>query len=166
MKPEPGLRVGPSIEEMPMTDPTSTDADEREIDEIPHDECIELLARSSVGRIAVVEGEQPLILPVNYTYTDDGIILHTDPGVKLEAGKQRLVAFEVDEIHPEEKTGWSVLVQGHAYDVTDTIDERSERLRDVAVDTWAPGPHARRMVVGLTTITGRRLRRGDAGEGG
>jgi nitroimidazol reductase NimA-like FMN-containing flavoprotein (pyridoxamine 5'-phosphate oxidase superfamily) len=146
---------------MAMTDPTSTDAGEVEIFELSHDECVKLLASSSVGRIAVVDGDQPVILPVNYTYTDDGIILHTDPGVKLEAGRQRVVAFEIDEIHPEEKTGWSVLVKGHAYDVTDTIDERSERLRDVQVDTWAPGAHARRMVIGLTSVTGRRLRRHD-----
>lgn len=148
-----------------MTDSTSTSAEgeDVEIDEIPRDECLELLAGSNVGRIAVVDGDQPVILPVNYAYTDDGIIVNTDVGVKLEAGRQRLVAFEIDEIDPNDKTGWSVLVKGHAYDVTETIDERSERLRVVPVDTWAPGPHARRMVIGLTTVTGRRLRRESGG---
>jgi nitroimidazol reductase NimA-like FMN-containing flavoprotein (pyridoxamine 5'-phosphate oxidase superfamily) len=142
-----------------MTEPTSTSEADVTIDEIPRDECIALLSSTNIGRIGVVDGSQPVILPVNYSYTDDGIVVHTDPGVKLYAGQQRLVAFEIDEIDRAEKTGWSVLVKGHAYDVTETLDERSDRVRAVPVESWAPGERARRMVIGLTTVTGRRLRR-------
>jgi uncharacterized protein len=68
------------------------------------------------------------------------------------------VAFEIDEIDQQSHLGWSVLVQGHGYDVTDTLDEKSGRLRSTLVDTWAPGEKARRMRIDLSKITGRRLR--------
>jgi hypothetical protein len=41
--------------------------------------------------------------------------VRTDEGAKLEAGRQRRVAFQVDEIDAETHLGWSVLVRGHAF---------------------------------------------------
>jgi nitroimidazol reductase NimA-like FMN-containing flavoprotein (pyridoxamine 5'-phosphate oxidase superfamily) len=132
------------------------------LDEIPHDECLELLAAATLGRLGVVEDGRPLIVPVNYGYTPEGIVLRTDGGAKLEAGQQRWVALEVDEIDSVTHLGWSVLVRGHAYDVTETLDDRSDRLRAVPIDTWAPGPMTRRLLVELTIVSGRRLLRIDA----
>lgn len=132
---------------------------ELSLEEIPRDECLELLARTRVGRLGVVDGRQPIVVPVNYAYTPDGIVVRTDAGTKLEVGRQRLAALEIDEIDMATQAGWSVLVKGHAFDVTDTLGERSERLRDAAVDSWAPGPRARRLLVEIGEVTGRRLSR-------
>src|SRR5580700_944456 len=107
-----------------MTDSKPNAGAVPEIEVLSEDECRSLLASSALGRMAVVDGGQPIILPVNYAYTDDGIIVHTDPGVKLEAGAQRKVAFEIDEIDVGRRNGWSVLVKGRAYDATETIDDR------------------------------------------
>jgi nitroimidazol reductase NimA-like FMN-containing flavoprotein (pyridoxamine 5'-phosphate oxidase superfamily) len=136
------------------------------LDEIPEDECLQLLSEAHVGRLAVVEEGQPLVVPVNFTYTSDGLVVRTDVGTKLEAGARRLVAFEIDEIDQQSHLGWSVLVQGHGYDVTDTLDEKSERLRSAPVDTWAPGDKARRLRIELAKITGRRLRAATDDEAG
>jgi uncharacterized protein len=131
----------------------------------PPGECLELLSRATVGRLGVVDGHQPVVVPVNFAYTPDGIVVRTDVGAKLEAGTQHLVALEIDEMDPVTQLGWSVLVKGHAFDVTDALDHRSERLQAAVVETWAPGPKARRLLIDPATVTGRRLRR-DAVEAG
>jgi nitroimidazol reductase NimA-like FMN-containing flavoprotein (pyridoxamine 5'-phosphate oxidase superfamily) len=127
------------------------------LEEIGRQECLDLLAANSVGRLAVVDHGRPMVVPVNYRLSPDGIIVRTDVGTKLEAGSQHLVALEIDEIDSASHTGWSVLVSGHAFDVTETLDERSERLRAVEVKTWAPGPAARRLLIEVSEISGRRL---------
>ncbi len=129
------------------------------LEEIPHGECLELLSRAAVGRLGVVDGRQPVVVPVNFAYTPDGIVVRTDIGTKLEAGTKHLVALEIDEIDAVTHLGWSVLVKGLAFDVTDALDRRSERLQVAVVESWAPGPKARRLLVEPTTVTGRRLRR-------
>ena len=130
---------------------------DRKLEQMTREECLGKLAAGSVGRLAVVDGDAPDMLPVNYAYTDDGIVVHTDPGTKLEAGSRAKVAFEIDEIDEAERTGWSVVVRGHAYDVSETLDDRSERLRAAAVESWAPGPKARTMRVQVDSVSGRRL---------
>jgi uncharacterized protein len=129
------------------------------VEEIPESECLQLLAETNFGRLAVLDGKQPVILPVNYTYASEGIVVHTDVGVKIDAGSQHLVAFEIDSIEEGMRTGWSVLVKGPAHDITETIDELSVRLRQTRVDTWSPGEPRRRLVIHVSAVSGRRLRR-------
>jgi nitroimidazol reductase NimA-like FMN-containing flavoprotein (pyridoxamine 5'-phosphate oxidase superfamily) len=129
------------------------------LEEIPEGECLQLLSRAAVGRLGVVDGRQPVVVPVNFASTPDGIVVSTDIGTKLEAGSRHLVALEIDEIDPATHLGWSVLVKGHAFDITDALDDRSERLQAAVVESWAPGPKARRLLVEPTIVTGRRLRR-------
>ena len=90
---------------------TTTNA-RTEIEVLTREECLRLLAAEEVGRIAVVLGRQPLIMPVNYVLDGETIVLRTDPGTKLATGSLERVAFEVDHIDRERQAGWSVLVQG------------------------------------------------------
>lgn len=129
------------------------------LEEIALDECLQLIGRSHFGRVALVDAEQrPLTLPVNFSSTPDGIVIRTDLGTSLEQASQRHVALQVDDVNPSTHEGWSVLVRGQAYDVTDALDDRSERLRATEVDTWAPGGKARRILIKTSLVTGRRLR--------
>jgi hypothetical protein len=68
------------------------------------------------------------------------------------------VAFEIDGIDERIRRGWSVLVQGRGYDVTDALDEISEMVRRLPVDPWAPGDKACWIRIDPDTISGRRLR--------
>jgi nitroimidazol reductase NimA-like FMN-containing flavoprotein (pyridoxamine 5'-phosphate oxidase superfamily) len=122
------------------------------------DECLDLLATHHFGRIGVVVAAQPVIFPVNYVFDSGRIAIRTDPGTKLSASAQGRVAFEVDAIDELSRTGWSVLVTGVGYDVTDTFDETSEQIRAFPVDTWAPGQKACWIRIEPQTITGRRIR--------
>lgn len=121
-------------------------------------ECLNLLALAQVGRVGIVVNEQPQILPVNYALDGDAILFRTAEGSVLNQASMRNVAFEVDRIDETTQTGWSVLVQGHADDIGDTIDATSERLRRLTLITWAPGQRQCWFVIRPHTISGRRLR--------
>lgn len=126
---------------------------------VPPEECWQLLAQHHVGRLGLVQGEQPLVLPVNYR-TDgnqESIVIQTNDGTKLLEGPQRLVAFEVDSLSEEHHYGWSVLVKGICYDITATRDRRSEYLRSMPVETWLPAPPTQWLEIVPQEITGRRL---------
>ena len=79
---------------------------------IPHPECLALLAANEVGRLAMIWEDEPLILPVNYTWDGGGVLFRTDPGTKLSACRDRPVAFEIDGLEPATREGWSVIVKG------------------------------------------------------
>ena len=130
------------------------------IDELGQEVCASLLEGHRFGRIAVVVDGAPVIFPVNYAFHDGRVAIRTDPGTKLAAAALGRVAFEIDGVDPAAHTGWSVLVRGTGYDVTDSIDEESEELRRMDVDTWAPGAKANWVRIEPTGITGRRVRRG------
>jgi hypothetical protein len=51
-----------------------------------------------------------------------------------------------------------VLVQGFATDIGDAIDPTSQRIRQLALVTWAPGVRQRWFRVDPHRVTGRRLR--------
>jgi prepilin-type processing-associated H-X9-DG protein len=123
-------------------------------------ECLEFLAVRHFGRIGVVVDGRPIILPVNYVFADGRVALRTDPGTKLTAAAQGHVAFEVDEIDESARTGWSVLVTGVGFDVTDALDAGSVAARQFPVDTWVPGRRTHWIRIESEQVSGRRLRPG------
>ena len=120
-------------------------------------ECLDLLASGEVGRVGVVVDGQPLIFPVTYVVDGQFVLVHTDVGPMLIGASQALVAFEVDGFDAVARSGWSVLVQGMANDVTDALDCASEHLQTVEFSPWAPGPKLRLLRISVTKVTGRRF---------
>lgn len=98
----------------------------------------------------------PAAQPVNYRLDDGEILFRTGTGSKLAAAtRHAVVAFEVDEIDVDTRTGWSVLGVGEAYEVLDPT-----RLADLAErmpPPWAPGRTAHTIAIPLRRLTGRRL---------
>lgn len=127
------------------------------LDIIPLAECLHLLAAQRVGRLGFVVGDQPLILPVNYALESDIVVFRTGVGTKLESVAKAKVAFEVDEVDVREATGWSVVVQGVAEEITEDIDIFAEALRRAAAPTWVPAPADHYMRIVPRVISGRRL---------
>lgn len=136
----------------------SEDVGELVLEWMHRDECLAMLTTAELGRLGVVEGGDPLVVPVNFTYTDGSIVIHTDEGTKLSAASYGRAALEVDSIDPVTHEGWSVLVRGRAFEVTDALDSLSERLREVPKRTWAPGPRSHVLLIHADEVTGRRLR--------
>ena len=119
-------------------------------------ECRSLLASTHLGRVAFVVGDYPVVLPVNHVVDDDSIVFRTGPGILLDAAAGRAaVAFEVDGIDERSRTGWSVLVRGHAEHVTD--DTERHRLEGLGLMPWAPGARPDYVRVTGVETTGRRI---------
>ncbi len=125
------------------------------------EECVALLSSHHFGRIAVHGPDGLAIFPVNYVWGDGRVAIRTRPGTKLAAAAQSEVAFEIDGIDEAAREGWSVLVSGHGYEATDTIDEASRALRDLPVETWAPGERSSWLRIEPRAITGRMVHAGD-----
>lgn len=124
--------------------------------ELSDDECQALLGGSHLGRVALVEGGRPLILPVTYVLDDGAVVFRTDQGSKLDAAVRGApVAFEVDGVNSERRTGWSVLIRGRAEHVTDPTD--LDRLRRLPLVPWAPGAKPHYIRVRPEEVTGRRI---------
>jgi nitroimidazol reductase NimA-like FMN-containing flavoprotein (pyridoxamine 5'-phosphate oxidase superfamily) len=133
--------------------------DEITVDELDEVDCAQLLESHHFGRIAVLVDGHPEIFPVNYLYHDGRVAIRTDRGTKLHAAAMSAVAFEIDATDDSSRSGWSVLVKGTGYDITDSVDDISEDLRQLQVDTWAPGANPSWIRIEPHFITGRRIRR-------
>ena len=130
-----------------------------DLEEIDEEECWRLLASQPVGRFAVVVGHYPLVFPVNHAVVAHGIVFRTSPGTKLWATQHHKVSFEVDEIDPVRRTGWSVLLHGGAREVRSDINpELVDALEAAAPQSWAPGPKDHLVRVFADSISGRRIR--------
>jgi nitroimidazol reductase NimA-like FMN-containing flavoprotein (pyridoxamine 5'-phosphate oxidase superfamily) len=129
-----------------------------ELQEISETECLRLLRRHSLGRIAVVVEGQPQIFPVNYALQDRIIVFRTAPGTKLSYAPLSRVAFEIDEYNSESGVGWSVMVQGVAQDATTALDDLSWTARGAMPHPVAPGVRTHRVAIDSQNITGRYFR--------
>ena len=115
--------------------------------ELPPRDCVELLRRGHVGRIAFAFHDRVDIEPISYVYSEDWLYGRTSPGAKLATVKHHpWVAFEVDEI--EGRFDWrSVVVHGAMYVLEPDGGDRErelyaaavELLRRVDVDALTPG---------------------------
>ena len=126
------------------------------LEELSREECFRLLVARGVGRFAVAVPEAaPFVVPVNYLVDGEVVVFRSGGGSKLRALRGTPVAFQVDDIDPLRRTGWSVLIRGRAYESTRWETEH------LNLDTWAPGEKSHWIRVVPDTISGRRIRRGD-----
>ena len=95
------------------------------------EDCWELLATVPVGRVAVaVEGEAPVVVPVNHRVDGHFIVFRSGEGTKLDAARRQPIAFQADAYDHHLHLGWSVLVRGIA-----TI----ERVDGEELEPWVGG---------------------------
>jgi uncharacterized protein len=102
--------------------------------ELPRQDCVELLRRSHVGRLAFTFHDRVDIEPISYVYSEDWLYGRTSPGTKLAMVRHHpWVAFEVDEI--ESRFDWqSVVVHGAMYLLESDGGDRERELYTKAVD--------------------------------
>jgi nitroimidazol reductase NimA-like FMN-containing flavoprotein (pyridoxamine 5'-phosphate oxidase superfamily) len=135
--------------------------DERSgLDRLSREECVELMGTQDVGRLVISDEGRPLVFPVNFVLDGDAPVFRTASGTKLWTSTRSPVAFEVDFVDPDAKTGWSVVVQGVAQEVT-AFDrpELQARMAGLPLEPWAPGDKPSVVRIAPRLITGRRVRR-------
>jgi uncharacterized protein len=118
-------------------------------------ECLRLLGTERIGRVAICQGAVPAVLPVAYAVVGGEVMFFTGSGVKLNAAlKSQSVAFEVDHIDIEKKSGWSVLVVGPATPAGEAAVARAEA---VGLFPWAAGSRHHLVRIRPELVSGRRL---------
>ncbi len=92
---------------------------------LPLDECLRLVASVPVGRLGFHTDGEMAVLPVNHVVDGQDVIFRTTRGSKLSAAEsQSLVVFETDDYDQATRTGWSVVINGHAEVVYDDAEIR------------------------------------------
>ncbi|MDZ7676110.1 MAG: pyridoxamine 5'-phosphate oxidase family protein [Acidimicrobiales bacterium] len=128
---------------------------------LDRDECVRLLAQSTVGRVGVSSGALPVVLPVNFLLDGDRILIRTAPGTKLDAAlNDAVVAFEVDDFDPLHHAGWSVLVTGTSRVIDDSEDLR--RIGTLPLAHWAPADDGHVVAISTEMVSGRQMSPGNA----
>lgn len=119
-------------------------------------ECGELLAQTSMGRLAVDIAGRPEIFPVNYVALDSGLLFRSAPGTKLAgAVLMRHVAFEIDGYDQASRTLWSVVVKGWAREVVHPQERQA--AEDLAKRAWVASEKPNLVWIETSAVTGRRF---------
>jgi nitroimidazol reductase NimA-like FMN-containing flavoprotein (pyridoxamine 5'-phosphate oxidase superfamily) len=127
------------------------------IEAIAEDDCLRLLRAGTVGRIAVVAEDGPIILPVNYRLMEPPsgplVAIRTRPGNVIEQAPES-AAFEIDSIDQATHQGWSVVVRGelvHASSASPVVRTHLDSLPWISTDrdAW--------LFIDPFAITGRQL---------
>lgn len=127
------------------------------LETLSYEDCLRALREGSVGRIAVVIEEFPIVLPVNYKLVEvsnrNWLALRTRPGNVIERAPMN-VAFEIDRIDPAHQEGWSVLVRGTLHNVDPDAADFRERFDP---GPWLAAERDSWLAIEPFAITGRRL---------
>lgn len=119
-------------------------------------ECLRLLGCGVLGRVVHTAGALPAVHPVSYTLCRQEIIFRTAQGSILRAAMLRQVlAFEIDDVNPNTRTGWSVLAIGKAHRVTDA--DRLTALATRLPPSWTTGRPTHTIALPTRLLSGRRL---------
>jgi uncharacterized protein len=128
---------------------------------VPVDRCLQLLRTETIGRVAVIVGDDVEVFPVNYILDGDLIAFATNVGRKVSGMLACRLAFEVDSIDLAAHAGWSVIVHG----VVESIEPYTDEEDGSAENIGKPHPWAgqKRLLVRVRpeTVSGRRVSEAD-----
>jgi hypothetical protein len=97
----------------------------REVVELDRAEAMRLLASIGYGRLVFSQDALPAIRPVNHLVDHGRVIVRTrltstiSTTVRSHNSSGVVVAYEADNLDPQRRLGWSVVVTGLATTVTD-----------------------------------------------
>lgn len=132
-------------------------------------EARSLLKTQEIGRLVYTRRALPVVAPVNYAVRDGAVWIWTASASSMaQAVRGAVVAFEVDELDRETRTGWSVQVLGVAELIVSSAEV--ERALDCGPEPWAPARREHLVKIPIQVVTGRRIesaaRTGEAGLAG
>lgn len=132
---------------------TSDAEDTPSLEKVPHEECMQLVASLTVGRVAVAApGEAPLVVPISYVVDGQTVVFRTGAETELARLQANPVSFQVDFVDAHHRSGWSVLIQGTAVEVTDAEKEA------LSVQPWVGGDRSHWIRIVPANVSGRRIR--------
>jgi nitroimidazol reductase NimA-like FMN-containing flavoprotein (pyridoxamine 5'-phosphate oxidase superfamily) len=119
--------------------------------DLDEETCWSLMESAGIGRLAWVDADGPVAVPVNIAVSQGAVVIRTAAysAMSREIDDSR-VALEVDDLDPRTRTGWSVLVRGVARVLFEPAPED-------APTAWPTGSKSATVRIRPTKITGRRL---------
>lgn len=138
-------------------DDMSPPSDHRGSEVLDAAECDRLLTDTPVGRVSFLGDGEPQILPVNYRYRGNAIVIRTTVGSKMDAAEMHnRFAFEIDGWDADGRTGWSVVVHGHGRVVEDEAE--IAELERLGLEPWTKNRGGDLWIeILVDDITGRRV---------
>jgi uncharacterized protein len=131
---------------------------QRRLDILTEDECFTLLGEGRVGRLVYQDEFGPVAVPVNYGIAARSVVIRVEGGAKLAAMQQPRVAFEVDDIDQDQRSGWSVIVRGAGREIAlEQVPELLHRMDGDPPQPWAVGIHNTWLEIPAEMVTGRRF---------
>jgi hypothetical protein len=125
------------------------------IEYLTEGEALRLAATVPVGRVVYSRYAMPAVHLVNFRLDGRDVVFKTRKGAKFAAAvADTVVAFEVDQVDEDSRTGWTVTLTGRSSPVT--RPEEIARLNWLGIDPWVPD---REYYVRIRTgtVTGRRI---------
>ena len=130
---------------------------------LSYEDCVAHLKSGSIGRLAWVRADSPVVVPVNYAWDGEAIVMRSDPGAKLDEVTQSEAAFEVDQIDGVTRSGWSVLAVGRPVHADPANWSPSAvPAGELSLETWVPGSKDHWIRLVPRNVSGRRLTRAHA----
>jgi uncharacterized protein len=128
------------------------------LEELKVDECRDLLAGKRVGKLALATEAGLRIYPVNYTLVGDDIVFRTLPyGQIANHAVDAEVAFSVDDLDDDLRSGWHVLAVGTCRRVESAGEVKAIRA-EADPEPWAVGQRILYFRIEWRDLTGRRIR--------
>ena len=116
-------------------------------------DCLLLIGGGGLGRVVFTDAAMPAVQPVAFVLDGDDAVFRVPPGGPLDAATRgTVIGFQVDDIDPGTRAGWSVLGVGRAYEVTDPG-------RFIALPAgWSSDDTTHTVAVPLERLSGQRIR--------
>ena len=135
----------------------------RVVEQLDEAACLELLSTRRIGRLIYNSRYGPVALPSEYKIHDGSIVFRTYLLTFTEedlrtgiAHADYQVVVEVDQVDPDAREAWVVLVRGTAHHI-DTEAERAS-IGNIGLESWVEGEPDHFIRVDPVSIAGQRLR--------
>lgn len=141
---------------------------ENPVTELSTEEGLAFLSTQEIGRLAMVLGGEPDIVPVNFALNisvdnEATIYVHTAEGNKLfAAASGATLAFEVDEVIADHAT--SVIAYGTGRVVT--TSKEADLASSAGLQSWVATYKSTIVAIDITRMSARRYRLGQPPEVG
>ncbi len=113
------------------------------IQEMPYNDCIALVKKQRLARLACANADVPYVVPVQYAFANDRLYVFTLPGKKLDIMRRNPnVCVQIDQL--KNRHSWKSVVVDARYidlEVDECREEKSQAWSFLArhLDWWEPG---------------------------
>ncbi|WP_431218974.1 pyridoxamine 5'-phosphate oxidase family protein [Leifsonia xyli] len=115
--------------------------------ELTRDEIDDVLSEQTVGRLGLVDGSTPYVVPISYAYRDGDVYAHSAQGRKLDALRAHPeICFEVDDVVSIDEwtsvIAWGTFEQLLGSEAREGMDYLLDRFRPLAAASGTEHPGA------------------------